>query len=348
MNINSLINEPNSRDNSNSNLEEQGRDSSDNNSEQQGRDSSDNNSEQQGRDSPNNNSGQQGRVISPSNSEGERWDNFSSNLEGEERDDSNNNSEVGIREEEKEFSDTNTDENDSENKIRYDKEDTEFIRTVAEGTGNNCVELNTRLSEYQDDLIDDGAVDKAGIEERERLLDRDYSINSFAIKRRHELDTEGEDKNTKRRAVLDEIALRSMVDTNTKTDSLLKSQNNSLPQEYGELAEHADQAWNHYMNANEALIKRLAKEERLGKKDQSNEKNNKNSKDDSDDNDPKGGGSGLTGSTGDTGPSSSGDPGPSGLHRNKIDWEIISYYIYILFTGILDSLEIILNNQIFL
>ena len=81
------------------------------------------------------------------------------------------------------------------------------------------------------------------------------------------------------------------------------------------------------------------------------EKNNKNSKDDSDDSDPKGGGSGLAGPSssgplppGGEGSSGSGEAGPSTSHRNKIDWEIILYYIYVFVLGIMDSLEMLLSN----
>lgn len=71
----------------------------------------------------------------------------------------------------------------------------------------------------------------------------------------------------------------------------------------------------------------------------------------SDDNDPKGSGSGLGGSSSGGGmdPSSSGPSQISGSHRNELSLkELILYNAYIILSGIMDNLDILLNNQLFM
>ena len=144
----------------------------------------------------------------------------------------------------------------------------------------------------------------------------------------------------------------NLVKSATDPDSIIQNANVAMPQAYHQLKQELRESSDLYKDATDALNKALEIKKCL--EDETDDgNNNKNSKDDSDDDDPKGGGSGLAGpsSTGDNGTSgpSSSAFGPSASHRSVIDWlEIISCNLYLLFVGMLDGLEILINNQIFM
>ena len=108
--------------------------------------------------------------------------------------------------------------NTDTNKDKYDKENKGFIRSVAKGTAENCLTLSTRLNDYQGDLIDNNAVNRLGRKKRESLIMRDENIKNYVNSK-----YDHSDENSKENARLSEIGLKSMVDTNLKTDSIKKN-----------------------------------------------------------------------------------------------------------------------------